>query len=251
VQLAEILGEHGHGTEIMNIGTPAQGLFHQMCWFLKEGYKYKPDIVISTDYATVGHAVARCDEQDWCPVVEDGLLYTTTPTLRGRAVAFAKNIGIVFYSYYLLHAFDDAPTQQADPGKEARDGNATSSKQELPEVIENFHTTVEQLRRASADDVVTQFLHLPLSYQVHVEDTSRFWDRGPIDPYEERAELIATTAALREAGIPMLMPLERLIAEGEKERMYFWLDVHMTPAGNRVIAEELAKSLLPRLGQGS
>jgi len=32
--------------------------------------------------------------------------------------------------------------------------------------------------------------------------------------------------------------LDRLIERGERERQFFWLDIHLTPAGNATVAEE-------------
>lgn len=35
----------------------------------------------------------------------------------------------------------------------------------------------------------------------------------------------------------MISPMAELIAAGEGERLYYWLDIHLTPAGNRVVAD--------------
>lgn len=176
-------------------------------------------------------------------------MYSAVPTLRSRLVAFVKNFGMVFYGYYALHAFDSEPTQQGDAGKELHRIDAGDEGPTLTEVTENIRATLTAVQTLTEGSVVVRFVHLPLSYQVHVGDTGRFWDRGAIDPFAERIELTATIAKLEEAGLPMILPLDALIAEGENERMYFWLDIHLTPDGNRVVAEEVVSSLLPDLAK--
>ena len=38
-----------------------------------------------------------------------------------------------------------------------------------------------------------------------------------------------------------------LIEHADEERLYYWLDIHLTPAGNRVVAEALFPVLQERI----
>ena len=62
-----------------------------------------------------------------------------------------------------------------------------------------------------------------------------------------RAEVADAAAALQAAGVDMIDMTPTLVAraEADGERLYYWLDIHLTPAGNRVVAQTVA----PRLAQ--
>jgi hypothetical protein len=105
--------------------------------------------------------------------------------------------------------------------------------------------------RGEASDSGADLLvvHFPLSYAIHEEDVSRWRHLGVRDIAAERSfnGQLCNHLASNE-GIPCLDITEALrsAAERSNERLYYWLDVHWTEAGNRVAAEAVADYLLER-----
>jgi hypothetical protein len=228
----------GHDVELINVGTPAQGTPHQLCWLAREGYRYRPDVIVQTDYGDIGAFEPACREDLTCPVVEDGSLYSKPPTLRSRLVAAAKSTGLVFYGYYILHAFDRAPAPGADGGgKELHGPAAHDAPPSAAQAAENYREHVRFVRGVLGDAVDVAFVYLPLSYVVHPQDAGRWWARGAVDPEGDRRRLAEAVSLIGGQGLVAIDPTPRLIAAGESERMYYWLDIHLTPAGNRVVAD--------------
>ncbi len=116
-----------------------------------------------------------------------------------------------------------------------------------PSVIDalDFYRALRvETRRAAADVLVVFF---PLSYAVHSEDESRWRHLGVRDVATQQEFDAALCEHLTEReSIPCLDISESLQRAAEKsaERLYYWLDVHWTEAGNRVAAEAVADHLL-------
>jgi acetyltransferase AlgX (SGNH hydrolase-like protein) len=78
---------------------------------------------------------------------------------------------------------------------------------------------------------------------VHPGDAAR-WGLIGARGEEFRARAHAAAVALEAAGIPFVDATPALERAAGSGRMFYWLDTHLTPAGNRVVADEI----LSRLG---
>jgi hypothetical protein len=58
-----------------------------------------------------------------------------------------------------------------------------------------------------------------------------------------REEANRQVAVLKEEGFVIVNPLEALIQADQRERMYYFLDTHLTKTGNKVVAGELTPVL--------
>ena len=87
-------------------------------------------------------------------------------------------------------------------------------------------------------------VYLPLSYAIHREDESRWRHLGIRDIPRQMAFDTAFVHYLNECQIPSLdiTPQLQKSAQGGK-RMYYWLDIHWTPAGNAAAARAVADHL--------
>lgn len=83
---------------------------------------------------------------------------------------------------------------------------------------------------ASAGDFLFRRTHPP----IYEADETRCFKLRP-----EGGE----AAALRFAGVPLIDATNKLVEAARKERMYYWLDIHLTPAGNRATADAVLKGL--------
>ena len=233
----------GRRVELMNLGTIGQGPGPQLCWLREVGPRYAPDLVIATSYGEgIGPMLGDCPEPLECPVVKDGRLYTVRPTFGRRVIGTLKNFATVFDAYYAVNAF-----QQGGP-EEARDGVGVGRElyseaersvdaADVERLADAFARTVDFARGALGEGARVVFVHLPLSFLVHPEDLPRWSHILDTTPAEARANTRAGVEAVRARGVPIVDATPALIEAGRGERMYYWLDIHLTPAGNRVVAE--------------
>ena len=82
---------------------------------------------------------------------------------------------------------------------------------------------------------------------VHPEDSARWTHILNPDPEGSRAQIHHQVSALRAAGIAIVDATEALRAHAGTDRLYYWLDIHLTPLGNRVLAEAAVPVFLERL----
>lgn len=82
------------------------------------------------------------------------------------------------------------------------------------------------------------FIYIPYSYVVRPKDISRWSHRSHLNPYVIRYEVEKLKEFLEKYNIPFIDPTNKLISEDKKKRMCYFLDTHLTPDGNKVVAEE-------------
>ena len=63
---------------------------------------------------------------------------------------------------------------------------------------------------------------------------------GELLPRNKESDIIAERLKkrLRAEGHVLIDPTDALIRRADEERLYYWLDIHLTPAGNRIVAEQ-------------
>jgi hypothetical protein len=244
--IGELLAAGGRRVEIVNMGTPAQGPEAQLCWLEHVGYRLRPDVVVQTIYGDrVPTVVGECPERLDCPVIEDSRLYTTAPTLRRKLIARAKNLGIVFYGYYAYQwALGARAEEAAGTGKELHGERVLELDPGDHDGLASDYARYEStVRRLLGEDVRVVFLFIPMSYVVHPGDASRWSHLLDADPVASRQRIRRAVGRLRSHGHLVIDPTEALVSRADAERLYYWLDIHLTPAGNRVVAEEAVSAL--------
>lgn len=236
--------------EVMNLGTPAQGVEAQLCWVAQVAPRYQPDMILQISYGRSVPAIATgCPADLECPIVEDGLVYRTSPTLARRAVGFVKNSAIVFYSYYVFQSL--LPVEKVeDVGKELHTSSEPAvDPEDLDRLTRRYDAYVEYVRGILGPDLDVAFLFIPYSFVVHPEDESRWAHLRGADSLLMRTQIEEQMAALEGRGVPMINTLPALLAKADDERLYYWLDIHFTPAGNEVVAEAARAPLQSMIDQ--
>jgi hypothetical protein len=227
----------GKRIQIMNLGTPSQGSAHQLCWLKKIGYRYTPDMVFHTSYGRVVTArAANCPAKLECPDVQNGHLVPHDLSSRHRFKAFLKRFGTVFYGYYAYNMIvrpDPAP----DASKALHMSPQAYSGVGLEEIVQSYLDYEDYVKSVLGPETAVAFMYLPYSYQVHTEDIDRFADVHAEDIPDGRRQISETISRLKERGVSILNTLPPLLDLADRERFYYWLDIHLTPAGNRVVAE--------------
>jgi hypothetical protein len=238
-RIASALRVPGKRVELINLGTPAQPPGPQLCWLEKEGYRFEPDLVVQTSYGdTPTRLNGRCEGTDTCPVIQDSRLYSAPPTPAQRAISIVKNFGTVFYGYYLWNALAREPAKPGvGTGKELYGAEGAAAGDDLPAIVGGYRDFVDFVHRVAGPQVQVAFIHIPLSFLVHEGDRARWKHIVDLDPQAARERTRAIIAALKQGGLHVADSLDLLIERGKSERQFYWLDIHLTPEGNRAVAD--------------
>lgn len=227
----------GKRVEVMNLGTPAQPIEYQLCWLKKTGYKFNPDMIVQTVYGTVTSLQTACEEPINPPVVKKGYLYLLNVPLKLKIIGFAKQSAIIFYGWHVYQYFAQNLADNIGLGTELY-SNSFQDYTNYEKSAERFLEYTRIVRAVLNRDAPVVFIYIPFSYTIRPNDTSRWKHLGYINPYKLRNETDKIEKLLHKYSVPFVNPINRLISEDKKNRMYYFLDVHLTPAGNRGIAEE-------------
>lgn len=248
---------HGLPVEIVNLGTPGQSPGPQLCWLRSVGHRLLPDLVIQT---VVGHPGALgddCPEAISCPLVEDGFLLRSSaqpiPRWQRRVTEVAKRSALVFYAWYLERRY---LTRSASPG-DAVDipREVVSTRSGDPRLLwTRYERYVESVRRYAGQATQVAFVFVPPAYVVHAEDLARHPGISPAAISEIPALAARLQGDLERHGLLFVDATPALRRAGARGRAYYWLDTHLTPLGNRVVAEaileRIARAVPSRAGAG-
>ena len=238
----------GKKVEVINVGTGGQGTIAQSCWLEREGYKFQPDLVLMTSYGSTPTPMGSgCPEGGVRPaIVVDGHLHLRQPSLALRARSFFKNFAVVFYSFYVYTAL--GPEDEAtyvDAGKELysdEERSLTDDKGLVDSYLAFQNLFADKI--GSHGDLV--FLHIPMSFMVHPNDVKRwaglvdFGERG-VTGFRQTTQ--RQLAALREGSVEIVDTTPELIRRAEQDRVFFWLDIHLTETGNEAVTDAMMPTL--------
>ena len=229
----------GKRVEVMNLGTPSQGSAHQLCWIQKVGHVYRPDMVVHVSYGNEVNPVATgCPLDLECPTIEDGQLVPAGVDTIARAKAFVKRFALVFYGYYAYNAVvQPAPAPDATRSLYAKGESATGMEISFDEIADTYAGQVDFLEALLGPETEVAFIYLPYSFAVHPEDIVRFPGLTPEDVPITRSRIQSEIEAIDRRRIAILNTLPALMEEAAGHRLYYWLDIHFTPEGNRVVGD--------------
>jgi len=189
----------GKDIEIMNLGTPAQPINYQLCWLKEIGYKYSPDMIIQTVY--------------------------------GKP--------IVFYGWYIYQFMISSDDNNVGLGTELYESKLDNSPNKNGNnKTRSYSDYIAFVREAVKREIPIIFLYIPFSYVVRPADLSRWTLTDLKNPYLLRTEAKEMEILLEQQNIPFVNPTDELISKDKETRTYYFLDLHFTPAGNKVVAEK-------------
>jgi hypothetical protein len=236
--IANSITVKGKEVEIMNLGTPAQPMNAQLCWLRKTGYKFKPDMIIQTVYGDPLNVATNCSPISPAPKVKDGYLYMGDSWVP----SFLKNSAIVFYGWSIfifcksrtpLGLGTELYEHATDPTQMVTDPEGT---------VKKYRDYIDFVRKTVSMDIPVVFIYIPFSYTVRPSDAIRWELRqqgglpGDLRVLREKAKVVCELLAKRH--IPFVNPTDELVLKDQERRMYYFLDVHFTPAGNKIVAEQ-------------
>ena len=175
---------------VINASVPGHLPSIQLCWYLKQGYKYDPDIIVHTLTSKLQLYLPReinMDKLSFCDdicgdhvVTNDGYLTTDNNSFLKNPKWFLKNSALIFYSWYMLskiqsYFIDDNRVVKSAVGVETHDLKNYDDENYL----QNFQNYIDLVKKVSPNTKVI-FLYIPDSYNVHIKDRAR-WSHQNID----------------------------------------------------------------------
>ncbi len=241
----------GRDVEILNAGVPSLPPANNLNWYKNVGRHYKPDLLIQLVHGSM--AVYR-HPSDAYTANDDGYL---VPTHASRATTLrhtAKQFGLVFYGWSLYAQLKGqlGASARADqprpPPKGSIQGAVVADVFDLDEPMVTEAIGFYQDLKAAAvrDGSRLLVVYFPPAYNVHREDVNRWIHDGVWDIGRQLAFNRSFCRHLDERGIRCLNIDQPLIDEARLtgKRLYYWLDTHWTPLGNRVSARAVADYML-------
>ncbi len=244
----------GRDVEIINAGVPSLPPANNLNWYKRVGREYRPDLVIQLMH---GSMLAYNRVRNTHRVDAAGYLLPAQVSRLGRIRQSAKRLGLVFYSWSI---YTELRGRLGSTGREAgRPGSVRTADvgtpanrrfdPKHPQVAETI-AFFENLRRATEDSgarlLVVSF---PPAYGIHREDERR-WKNDGVWNVEElvgyNRDFCAYLNQHRSPCVDIHEDLRR-VAESSGQRLYYWLDTHWTPLGNRVAAQAVSNHLSSHL----
>lgn len=250
-QLSKLLSDSrkasGQDVEMINAGVPAMPPVNQLHWYDKYGKKYGPDLVIQFIYGSMWVTDRQATNQ--FTVNEQGYItnnYSKTGLKGFRE--WVKQIATVYYSWIaytkLKTRFDSKQTPQLiGAGQELAQRIKFNPDDQWTRQSLTYYETLKSTVGSSGSRLMV--VYFPLSYAVHPEDINR-WSHLGIQNIEAQTSANDDFCKhLNRIGIQCLNITKPLVdnSEKEKERLYYWLDIHWTPKGNRIAAESVYRFL--------
>ncbi|MCA9210010.1 MAG: hypothetical protein KDA55_16745, partial [Planctomycetales bacterium] len=240
----------GKDIELLNAGVPSLPPANNLNWYKHVGRQYQPDLIIQLIHGSM--AVPNRVSLDYT-ADRSGYLVPTHPSKTTRVKRVAKQFALVFYAWTVYAKLQGAMTPHDSPSPSP----AGSIQGAIPaDAFDPAHPMVREaigffddLRAAAvASGAQLRVVYFPPAYGVHREDVNRWIHDGVWDIDLQSAFNQAFCEYLDSRDIVCVNIHHALVAEARRrsDRLYYWLDTHWTPAGNRVAARAVADALLKR-----
>ncbi len=260
--LPQLLTERGFAKgkkiELINAGIPSMPPASQLNWYEHVGKNYRPDLVLQIVYGTM---LEKSDPRSNYLADAQGHLIETDLSTGQRWRDRAKQFATVFYGWMVWTEFDGwlhtKPASDAvqGAGRElVQETNFDINKPRVADALAFYEHLADAVRASGAR---LQIVYLPLSYVIYPEDESRWRHLGVRDVRAQQAFDSAFVDRLNKQNIPTVDITGdlRRAAMRNKRRLYYWLDIHWTVAGNaaaaRAVADKLAGTGQPKSSSSS
>jgi hypothetical protein len=166
------LKNSGYKIEVINLGTPSQNIASQLCWLKKEGFMYRPDLIVQNLSVFIGKIDSECPEKLECREVVNGYLVNSSPTPLLKVLSYLKNSATIFYGYRLynaLHGPSERGSQKQGGGDKIADDDSG-----VTEIVRSYQAYIDFVHRVLGRNIPVVFVYFPPSYVVHPQDSSRW-----------------------------------------------------------------------------
>lgn len=237
--------EKNNFSNIINASVPGHIPTQQLCWFLKEGYKLKPDIIVQTLTSKPQLYLPEdenLDVTDFCNnfcnpnlIVENGILKPNNTSLFSNPKWLLKNSATIFYGWYFVSKINsyfitDKEITKSAIGLEFQNLD-NFTKKNYKKTYKNYLKFIKQ--KSSKTKVI--FIYIPDSYNVHIKDRAR-WSHQNID-FDQSLEGYQNNVKMLSDTFNFVDTFPALLKEAKNQRLYYYVDTHFNEIGNKITFE--------------
>ena len=225
---------------IINTSVPGHLPTQQLCWYLKEGHKFNPDVIVVTLTSKPHLYISEninLENPDFCIelctnyIVNDGILSRNTNNLFSNPKWYLKNSALVFYNWYFFskirsYFISDSEITESAIGLEFHD-LSNYSENNYEAMYENYINLVK------SKNIKTKviFLFIPDSYNIHLSDRAR-WSHQNID-FEGSLNGYRKNIKLLNEKYNFIDTFPHLTKRSKTKRLYHYVDTHFNELGNQ------------------
>ncbi len=237
--------EKNNFLNIVNASVPGHLPTQQLCWFLNEGYKLKPDVIIQTLTSKPQlylpeddnlNIVNFCD--NFCNpnmIVKDGILTSKKNNLISNPKWILKNSAIIFYGWYFVskiqsYFISDKKITKSAIGLEFQNLD-NFTKKNYKKIYKNYLKLIKQ----KSNNTKVIFIYIPDSYNIHVKDRAR-WSHQNID-FDKSLEGYKKNVKMLKNSFNFIDTYPTLVKAAKKQRLYHYVDTHFNEIGNKITFE--------------
>jgi len=233
----------GRTVEVVNAGVNSIGVAQALRWLEAEGLEYRPDLILQFVY---GSMAVNTNAEAEAVANEEGYLVPRSYPVGQQLRDQLKKSALVFYGFVTYT--QALAARGGGDGRVLGAGRPLEMQADFDPLSEEVAASLaffERLRSvAERGGAGLQLVYLPLSYAVHREDEARWRHLGVYDVDAQKAFDAAYCGHLVTRGIRCLDITPDLVAAASAgERLYYPIDIHWTPLGNRVAARAVADQL--------
>jgi len=221
----------------INASIPAQLPHRQLCWFLNEGYKNKPDIIIQTINNNLkldipnnrNKLINFCKKINKCEISN----YTVRKNKLEKkeksffSTKFLKNSAIIYYSWKTLIHIKLKFFGNIDIKLERK--LDIKFKEEHEKYFQNYINAVNSL----SPKTKVIFLYIPNSYIIHPNDITRYSNKNLDDYFQEKIYKLSLLEYL-ENRFNLVNTFYELRLNNN-ERLYNLIDTSLNQKGNKIV----------------
>ena len=238
----------GKRVEVINAGVPFMSAHQSFDWYEHRGSAYAPDLVILFTYGSVDVADEYGSER--VTVDRAGYLVPRNATRLDRLRGTVKSSGLAFYAWSVYSRLPAWKGSDAGAAKSIEGAGRTLSSHsgfspDGPEVTKSLATFRRGRELSAAGGARFMVVYFPIAYAVHREDLARWRHLGAedVDAQIEYDRQFCDYLTAQGVGCLNITP-DLVSAVRPGKRLYYWLDVHWTPAGHATAANAVARRLL-------
>jgi len=232
--------------KFINASVPGHLPSFQLCWFLKEGYKYKPDVIIQTLTSKLDLYISENDDGSLCEnicsrefVDSNGYLTSKANYTLSYFKKKFKNSSLIFYSWLAISKTRSLFVKDKQIINNAVGLNFHKKNEFNQDNLDKMYENYVNLIRKKSKDTKIIFLYIPDSYDVHISDRAR-WSHQNID-FENSTKVYKENIELIKKNYNMIDTLPELKRKSKFNRLYYYVDTHFNNQGNKITYEIFEK----------
>lgn len=242
---AKLIGDYyikNNFKNIINASVPGHLPSQQLCWYLQEGFKLNPDVIIHTLTSKLQLYIPddiNFENPQFCKEIcgktkvnNKGFLTTIDSNLINNPKFYLKNSAVIFYSWYFFtkiqsYFISNDKIIKSATGLEFQDLKNYSDKN-----YEKKYDNYIKLIKSKNSKTKVIFLFVPDSYNVHLSDRAR-WSHQNID-FESSLKGYKKNIDKLKENYNFVDSYPYLAKVSRSKRLYYYVDTHFNELGNQI-----------------